>query len=191
LITFSSIESYRWFNFVLNEWIPKRNIVVLIPCSSTKPFHKSITHRSFFRKIWNMWYRGLLDLIIVSEPLTIVPAEYDYPKPRYPMYNYPPALIKNDDEFAYKERKIWRRRFEIFMNKIADKECYFSLYPYHREILGPLLETYCKAGIYVERPYITKGINLLMRMINSDKHCEEKFLHVNSRIQTLPTIEYL
>ena len=53
-----------------------------------------------------MWYRGLLDLIIVSEPLTIVPAEYDYPKPRYPMYNYPPALIKNDDEFAYKERKI-------------------------------------------------------------------------------------
>ena len=166
-ITFQDYESEKWFEKVLNEWTPRTNTIIYIPCASKKPFHKAPSHKSRrkFRVFWDLWIKDLIDLIIVSEPLTVVPAEFDYPVPIYPIYDYPVKLIKGNNHFAEKERNIWRQRFEKFARKHSDKECFFLLYPYHRKILGDILEKYCKAGLYVERPCIPMGTSYLLRII--------------------------
>jgi len=187
MLTFSSNESDKWFRFVMDNWRPRHETVILIPCASTKPFHMSITHRNFLRHLWDAWLNDKIDLVIVSEPLTVIPAEYDYPEPIYPIYDYPPNLIKEKNDFSKIERSIWRYRFTLFMRLIGKKKCFFILYPYHRYILGGILERFCVRGIYVERPYLTKGINLLNSLINKNQYMANTgFLYVNSRIKFLP-----
>ncbi len=185
-LTFSSAESERWFQFVINNWRPRHDNVVLVPCAKTKPFHRSITHRNFLKNLWESWLNDEIDLVIVSEPLTVVPAEYDYPEAQYPLYDYPPALIKEGNGFTKLEKRIWRYRFTLFMRLIDKNNCYFILYPYHRAILGGILEKFCVGGIYVERPYIVKGLELLRSMINNHSLASNGFMYVNSSIKILP-----
>lgn len=184
MLTFTSRESTKWFEFVMDNWEPRHDVVILIPCASTKPFHKSVTHRNFLRNLWVAWLNDEIDLVIVSEPLTVVPAEYDYPEPIYPIYDYPPSLIKKKTNFSKLERIIWRYRFTLFMRLIGRKRCFFILYPYHRYILGEILERFCVNGIYVERPYLTKSITLLNSLINTTQYMTNMgFLYVNSKIK--------
>ncbi len=186
-LKFTSEESDKWFRFVMKQWKPRHDTVILIPCASTKPFHRSVTHRNFLRYLWQAWLKDRIDLVIVSEPLTIVPAEYDYPEPIYPLYDYPPDLIKKENDFSRLERSIWRYRLTLFMRLIGSRKCFFILYPYHRYIIGDILEKFCVSGIYVERPYLTKGMSLLNSLISKTQYMPNNgFLYVNSRIKFLP-----
>jgi len=188
MLIFKSIESAKWFETVINNWKSRTDKLVFVPCASKKPFYQSVTHRSFFKILWNMWKKHVIDLIIVSEPLTVVPADYDYPDPSYPLYDYPPRILHKQNEFTREEIQIWRKRFKTFLKKNAMKKCYFILYPYHKKILGGILEQYCRAGIYVERPYISTGIRILMNLMknNQEKNNEQRrFIRVSSETNFL------
>lgn len=190
-LSFSSKESEEWFRFVISKWRPKHDTVILIPCASTKPFYKSITHRNFLKPLWKAWLNDEIDLVIVSEPLTVVPAEFDYPNPIYPIYDYPPEIIKEESDFSKLERSIWRYRLTLFMRLIGQRNCYFILYPYHRAIIGSILERFCVNGIYVERPYLVKSISLLNRLMRKNTYMPNNgFLYINSKINFLPTEIY-
>lgn len=161
-ILFSSKEALEWFEFIRKNWYPLTGKVVLIPCSSKKPYHSSVTH-AFFSKLWRLWRDGKIDLVIVSEPLTVVPAEFDFPEPKYPLYEYPPSFIKQENGIAKKERKIWRERMKIFLRRNS-AEYFFILYPYHRLILGDILENHAQ-GYYTTRPYIARTVEKILKVI--------------------------
>ncbi len=161
-----------WYECVLREWKPRSNLIILIPCARRKPYHKSVTHRYFFKKVWELWKKDMCDLVILSEPLTVVPAEYDYPCPKYPLYDYPPAIIKKKNHFSKSEVAIWRSRLRRFLSIHNQHACYFILYKYHRKLLGDILESHCMGGIYTERPYISKAVELSLEMI---KNKEKEF----------------
>lgn len=158
---FSSSQSKEWFEFVINNWKPKARNIVLVPCASKKPFYRSVTHNSFLRPFWELWHDGRIGLVIISEPLTVVPAEYDYPFPQYPLYEYPPKLIMRHDKYFERERKIWRRRIKKFLEYIRGNNIFYILYPYHKKIFGKLLDKYGAQGYYVERIYLAKKARLI------------------------------
>jgi len=159
-LLFSSKEASEWFEFIRKNWHPSTGKVVLIPCSSKKPYHSSVTH-TFFSQLWRLWRDGKIDLVIVSEPLTVVPAEFDFPKPKYPLYEYPPSFIKQKNGIAEKERKIWRERMETFLRRNS-AEYFFILYPYHRLIFGDILENHAR-GYYTTRPYIARTVKKILK----------------------------
>jgi len=161
MIQFADKISEQWFNYVMENWSPKTNIIVFVPCASKKPYHSSITHKCFFKKLWNLWFTGKIDLVIVSEPLTVVPANFDYPIMKYPEYDYPPRIIKKNPV----EQEIWRKRLNAFLNKHIKIRKYAILYKYHKEILGNILRKHNVYAIYTERPYITKSVHKLLKIM--------------------------
>jgi len=118
------------------------------------------------RPVWNLWAKKLIDLIIISEPLTVVPADYDYPIPKYPLYDYPPKLIMKQNEFFESERRLWRERMELFLSYVSNYDLYFLLYPYHKKILGDILSRFGAHGYYVERIFLAHKVRDIIRELD-------------------------
>ncbi|MCD6113929.1 MAG: DUF5591 domain-containing protein [Thermoprotei archaeon] len=161
MLRFSDSLSEQWFNHVMKDWRPKTENIVFIPCASKKPYWTSVTHRSFFGRLWNLWFKGRIDLVVLSEPLTAVPADYDYPFAKYPLYDYPPKELKKNP----KEQAIWRKRLDKFLRKLNSKRKYAILYEYHSEVLGSILRKHDVFTLYTQRPYIAKTVRKLLKVI--------------------------
>lgn len=64
---------------------PHKRVLVLLPCSAKKPYHTSKTHKAFASAIHTAQHDTLVQEIIVTSPLGIVPRELDamYPANSY------------------------------------------------------------------------------------------------------------
>lgn len=85
LLENDDVEKLRFF--VHNNFYPSGIIALFVPCSSTKPFSKSITTRKILEvvKQLNQKYRTIIDVFIVTEPIGIIPLQYEL---KYPAANY-------------------------------------------------------------------------------------------------------
>ncbi len=111
---------------VLQSWQPTGKPILFVPCSKSKPIQESVSHKQLFHR-----FRDNCDLLILSEPMTIIPySRYDYPD-----YNYPPGALWRIKGQA----DIFKARLKRFLiEKELDRySCYFLTPHHHLMILWP------------------------------------------------------
>lgn len=72
-------EVIRWLKFISNHYLPPlgKKILLLYPCSSEKPYHKSRSHKILFNTLNKLGERRKdVHLVTVSEPFGLVPEEF-------------------------------------------------------------------------------------------------------------------
>ncbi|MCI4348588.1 MAG: DUF5591 domain-containing protein, partial [Thermoplasmata archaeon] len=108
-------EITRFLNRVLERYRPppSKRVLLLVPCSRTKPYRNSRSHRRFARA-WESWpYAPLLHVVSVSSPLGLVPRELEdvYPARHY---DVPVTGYWEEDE-----RTAVLRALEVLLTKGA------------------------------------------------------------------------
>jgi len=68
----------RWLKYIADEYVPPNKEVLLIyPCSSEKPYHKSRSYKVLFRTLSLLGRdRSKVHVATVSEPFCLVPEEF-------------------------------------------------------------------------------------------------------------------
>ena len=90
---------------------PSKRILLLVPCSRTKPYRNSRSHRRFARA-WEGWpHAPLLHVVSVSSPLGLVPRELE---DVYPARHYDIPVTGEWDE---DERQAVLRALEVFLER--------------------------------------------------------------------------
>jgi archaeosine synthase alpha-subunit len=90
---------------------PSKRILLLVPCSRTKPYRNSRSHRRFARA-WENWpHAPLLHVVSVSSPLGLVPRELE---DVYPARHYD---IPVTGQWEEDERIAVLRALEVFLAK--------------------------------------------------------------------------
>ena len=118
-----AFEHYtEYFTSMLDEWVPSSDTLVLVPCGASKPIGSSTIHQ---KKVSAIREGGLqdADVVVVSEPCTIVPPEYRLSLAAA-NYDFPPQFTEKD---SYPDV------FEVFTDRLAqwlDKMDYDTIYPY-------------------------------------------------------------
>lgn len=118
-----AFEAYtEYFNHIIDSWEPTSDRIVLVPCGASKPIGSSTIHQKKIRAIRN---GGLADadIVIVSEPCTIVPPEYRLSLPAA-NYDFPPEYTVREDHPEV---------FELFTDRLAewmDAMEYDEIFPY-------------------------------------------------------------
>ena len=75
---------------------PKRDVLLLLPCSHRKPYSSSRTHKAMNRVIKNHSLRWNIHSVVITSPLGIVPIELEN---CYPAKNYDIPVTGDWDEF--------------------------------------------------------------------------------------------
>lgn len=68
-----------WFKIIGNHYYPdpSKKILLLYPCSTTKPFWKSRSYKALFRTLDELSeYRKYIHLVTISEPFGLVPEDF-------------------------------------------------------------------------------------------------------------------
>lgn len=118
-----AFEAYtEYFEHIMDSWEPTSNTLVLVPCGSSKPIGSSTIHQ---KKIRAIRQGGLsdADIVIVSEPCTIVPPEYRLSLPAA-NYDFPPEFTVKDNHPEV---------FEVFTDRLAEwmnSMDYDEIFPY-------------------------------------------------------------
>jgi len=139
-----------YHKYLLDFWQPKiSDYSILMSCTKIKPYSKSVTHRMMINYINNLKkHNCLVELYSISEPMIIVPYEYEE---LYPLANYdfPPKLM---EEW---ERELMARLLSKVLTKViyhTRKEIIAVLPKHHRNILEKsltLLDKMIKSKIIV------------------------------------------
>jgi len=107
---------------------PKHRVAVLLPCSATKPFAESPSHKHGYLKALG---EKNVDLYVVSEPLGIIPYAW---QDKYPNadYDYPPKYLKGE------ARKLLSERIGKWFEKIYPKydKVYSALPGHHQRLVN-------------------------------------------------------
>lgn len=91
-----------WHKFILNKYQPpKKDILLIYPCSTVKPYHKSRSYKQLYNHLELLnGTRKKIQLMTISEPFGLVPEEY-YDK--FQWYDCPGLFEwwckKHDQEF--------------------------------------------------------------------------------------------
>jgi len=93
---------------------PKRDILLLLPCSHRKPYSSSRTHKAINRVVKNHSLRWNIHSVVITSPLGMVPMELEN---AYPAKNYDIPVTGDWDE---KERK----RVNELLNHLIDRGSY-------------------------------------------------------------------
>lgn len=113
-------------------WRPKNRIAVLVPCAGTKPFPKAPSHKQGYLAALD---GKKADLWVVSEPLGVVPYEWNSTWPN-DAYDYPPKFLRGQawDELA--------ERVAEWLAKVAPKyqKVFVALPGHHERLLRDALE---------------------------------------------------
>jgi Queuine tRNA-ribosyltransferases, contain PUA domain len=119
-----AFEKYtEYFDYILSNWSPSSDKLVMVPCGSKKPIGSSSIHQKKIKAIRNAEYLKDADLVIMSEPCTVIPHEMRLSLPAV-NYDFPPE---------YTEETKAEKVFNIFVRRLADwlEECnYDEIYPY-------------------------------------------------------------
>jgi archaeosine synthase alpha-subunit len=106
-------EVVRFLSRILERYRPppSKRVLLLVPCSRTKPYRNSRSHRRFARA-WETWpHTPLLHVVSVSSPLGLVPRELE---DVYPARHYDIPVTGEWDE---DERSAVLRSLEIIVSK--------------------------------------------------------------------------
>ncbi len=78
-------EVMRFRKRVLERWRPKGGVLLLLPCSSRKPYSRSRTHRKIGDILHSIGGWGAVQELIITSPLIAVPRELEryYPAGHY------------------------------------------------------------------------------------------------------------
>lgn len=111
-----------YFEKILQSWSKSSDTLVLVPCGSSKPIGSSTIHQ---KKIKAIRQGGLpnADIVIVSEPCTVVP----------PVYRLSLAAANYDFPPQYTDKNDHPEVFNLFTDRLAkwlDKMDYDTIYPY-------------------------------------------------------------
>lgn len=118
-----AFEAYtEYFEHIMESWQATSDTLVLVPCGSSKPIGSSTIHQ---KKVRAVRTGGLsdADLVVVSEPCTIVPPEYRLSLPAA-NYDFPPEYTVQED---------YPEVFELFTDRLAewmDEMDYNEIFPY-------------------------------------------------------------
>lgn len=77
LLTNNRIKS--WFKIIGNHYYPdqSKKILLLYPCSTTKPFWESRSYKALFNTLGELsQYREYIHLVTISEPFGLVPEDF-------------------------------------------------------------------------------------------------------------------
>ncbi len=88
----------KWHEQLLTTWYSDAPVALLLPCTAKKPYGQSPTHKIAYA-IAN---RGHVQVYSVSEPMLLVPREFETQYP-FNNYDYPPKLMTKEEreEFIY------------------------------------------------------------------------------------------
>jgi len=112
---------------------PSKRVLLLVPCSRTKPYRNSRSHRRFARA-WETWpHTPLLHVVSVSSPLGLVPRELE---DVYPARHYDIPVTGQWDE---DERLAVLRALEVFLAKGAYTQVIAHLDPVEYRFLSQAL----------------------------------------------------
>ena len=112
---------------------PSKRVLLLVPCSRTKPYRNSRSHRRFARA-WEMWpHAPLLHVVSVSSPLGLVPRELE---DVYPARHYDIPVTGEWDE---DERLAVLRALQVFLAKGAYAQVIAHLDPAEYHFLADAL----------------------------------------------------
>lgn len=116
-------EYTGFFEYVLDEFEPRSDAAVIVPCGSMKPIGSSAGHRKKINALKQADFYPRCDLIILSEPCTVIPHDMRLSAPAV-NYDFPPKYTEQDTAPGV---------FDTFVNRIAtwiDTTEYETLYPY-------------------------------------------------------------
>jgi len=69
----------EWLNFISNHYVPPldKKVLLIYPCSTEKPYHKSRSYRILFRTLNALGnQKKTIHLMTISEPFGLVPEEF-------------------------------------------------------------------------------------------------------------------
>lgn len=71
-------EVKKWLKFITNHYIPpKAKVLLIYPCSTEKPYHKSRSYRRLFSTLSKLRKeRKEVHLVTISEPFGLIPEEF-------------------------------------------------------------------------------------------------------------------
>lgn len=116
-------EYTGFFEYVLDEFEPTSDSVVIVPCGSMKPIGSSAGHQKKIKALKQADFYPRCDLVILSEPCTVIPHEMRLTAPAV-NYDFPPE---------YTERDGAPEVFDTFADRLAtwiDETEYETIYPY-------------------------------------------------------------
>jgi archaeosine synthase alpha-subunit len=124
-------EVLRFLSRVVERYRPppSKRVLLLVPCSRTKPYRNSRSHRRFART-WENWPRApLLHVVSVSSPLGLVPRELE---DVYPARHYDIPVTGEWDE---DERQAVLRALDVFLQRGAYTQVIAHLDPVEYDFL--------------------------------------------------------
>ncbi|MCI4351936.1 MAG: DUF5591 domain-containing protein [Thermoplasmata archaeon] len=128
-------EVQRFLSRVLERYRPppSKRVLLLLPCSRTKPYRNSRSHRRFARA-WEGWPPGpLLHVVSVSSPLGLVPRELE---DVYPARHYD---IPVTGQWEEDERTAVLRALDVFLARGAYTQAIAHLDPDEYKFLAEAL----------------------------------------------------
>ena len=87
----------KWHEYFLNNWHSNREIALLLPCTSVKPYNKSATHKLAYSLLRKYKLEDKVQVYSVSEPMLLVPRELENCYP-FNSYDYPPSLMTEEEK---------------------------------------------------------------------------------------------
>jgi|ETNmetMinimDraft_26_1059896.scaffolds.fasta_scaffold09321_3 archaeosine synthase len=140
---------------------PKRDILLLLPCSFKKPYSRSKTHRIIRRVIDSHPLRWNLHCVVVTSPLGIVPIELDN---SYPAKNYDIPVTGDWDTGE-------RLRVDELLVRLIERGTYEHVIGYlgkENYIISDNLEKYFPDRYLIdEEPTSPEALNRLNDILNS------------------------
>lgn len=133
-----AFEKYTtWFEYVLETYTPTADNCILLPCGSSKPIGSSSIHQKKLEALSQAGLRDEADVVILSEPCTVVPHEQRLHLAPV-NYDFPPDFT--EPEVAPEVAELFASRLAEFMDEMG----YETYYPYlvkgHQETFDRALE---------------------------------------------------
>ncbi|MEM3845227.1 MAG: DUF5591 domain-containing protein [Candidatus Parvarchaeota archaeon] len=87
----------KWHEYFLNNWHSEKEIALLLPCTSVKPYNRSATHKLAYSLLRKYKLEDKVQVYSVSEPMLLVPRELENCYP-FNSYDYPPSLMTEEEK---------------------------------------------------------------------------------------------
>ena len=146
----------KWIRFICNHYSPPadKKIMLIYPCSNTKPYHKSRSYKVLSKTLDTLGDKGKnIHLVTISEPFGLVPEEYYQKKTKWHDWENEwydcPGLFEwwcnkynqpFSKEYLDKCIEILAIHIAQFFRKVDSKNCYSEIIAFVRTCTSQLKE---------------------------------------------------
>lgn len=99
----AAFHAYNWYFHYMERFLADVKKVFLTPCAATKPIHTSPFHRRIYQKFATA-QESEREILVVSEPVTLIRYEDLYTFERLFFYDFPPKLLNSKSRTLFVER---------------------------------------------------------------------------------------